>query len=684
MDPRAFNRKGYDTDLLILRTLFALNPNTNLPISSFYVATTDGIGGLYWLSAVDYISAATGIANLPSTLRTLSTGLSTTNGNFSNFSSYVSTVIIQGLSSLSTAIGNGSLPGSITAFQLNSTVIGLGSVNYISSLSLQSTVNGLGSIGYLSTPSLVSTVQGLGSASYISTTALANYVASSLVSTVSWLTFAERYISAGNLLSTSSDLLSKIENLNLGSNISSVFVYGTLNLSNVSIGVLNYTPQDISTLSSSVGVQIEGLSSALYENTVGYALSTNLFSSLAGLGTLGYLSTASLISSLDGLGTLGYLSSGAVTSTTLGLGNLGYVSSSSLASTVAGLGLAGYVSTLSLISTVKGLGTASYISSVGATQTALNSTLNGLGNLGYVSTLSLLSTVAGLGSATYLSSVGATQGVLNSTIDGLGTFQFLSTASLASSIRGLGTAGYISSTQFLSSFSNILSSSNYISTGNLLSTSKGLLNSFTIVNSGSIYITGGSLTVTNANGNLIYLSSFIYSSITYKGENGILNPALSQNNGTANSNLLFSTANLQLDTFSSYITSKSVITIESYPSLFFTRAAYGLDAQIMAPINLSSYIQYGGSNYLSSHMFQSMLYPSNSVANSSNLYTTPIKITVPGSLICNVYLQRPFILSHYLPQAVSVNTSNGLSNSNISVFMGSTNSLFLSIQNLPS
>lgn len=684
MDPRAFNRKGYDTDLLILRTLFALNPNTNLPISSFYVATTDGIGGLYWLSAVDYISAATGIANLPSTLRTLSTGLSTTNGNFSNFSSYVSTVIIQGLSSLSTAIGNGSLPGSITAFQLNSTVIGLGSVNYISSLSLQSTVNGLGSIGYLSTPSLVSTIQGLGSASYISTTALANYVASSLVSTVSWLTFAERYISAGNLLSTSSDLLSKIENLNLGSNISSVFVYGTLNLSNVSIGVLNYTPQDISTLSTSVGVQIEGLSSALYENAVGYALSTNLFSSLAGLGTLGYLSTASLISSLDGLGTLGYLSSGAVTSTTLGLGNLGYVSSSSLASTVAGLGLAGYVSTLSLISTVEGLGTASYISSVGATQTALNSTLNGLGNLGYVSTLSLLSTVAGLGSATYLSSVGATQGVLNSTIDGLGTFQFLSTVSLTSSLLGLGTAGYISSTQFLSSFSNILSSSNYISTGNLQSTTVALQKSFYIVNNTNVYVTGGVTLNISTNSNIIYLSSFLYSTITYKGENGNLNALLSAD-PVYNSNLLFSTANLQLDLFSSYITNKSIITIDAYPSLFFTQLAYSLDPSYpLRPMNISSFIQYGGINFLSSQMSQTMIYPTVSANSASNIFNQPIRITIPGSLITNIYSQKPFFLSHYVPNAVSLSSSNGFSNKNVSCYFGSTNSVFLSVQNLPS
>ena len=249
MDPRAFTKKGYDTDLLILRTLFALNPNTNLPISSFYVATTDGIGGLYWLSAVDYISAATGIGNLPSTVAYLSTGLSSITGNYTNFSTYVSSVIIQGLSSLSTAIGNVNLTGTITPIQLTSTVIGLGAASYISSITLRSTVQGLGTTGYISTSGLI------------------NFTTSSLVSTVNWFLSPERYISTGNLLSTSSDLLFKIQNLDFGSNISTITVYGTTNLSNVSIGVYNNYIQDVSTLSTAVGVQINSLSSALYLTT---------------------------------------------------------------------------------------------------------------------------------------------------------------------------------------------------------------------------------------------------------------------------------------------------------------------------------------------------------------------------------------------------------------------------------
>ena len=86
MDPRFSFRRGYDTDLLILRSLFALNPTTNLPISSSYLLTTDGQGGLEWESAVQYFSSAFGINNLQSTLNTFSTNISTNSGVLNGWS----------------------------------------------------------------------------------------------------------------------------------------------------------------------------------------------------------------------------------------------------------------------------------------------------------------------------------------------------------------------------------------------------------------------------------------------------------------------------------------------------------------------------------------------------------------------------------------------------------------------
>lgn len=63
-------------------------------------------------------------------------------------------------------------------------------------------------------------------------------------------------------------------------------------------------------------------------------ITSNLVSTVVGLGTIGYISTATggltendLISSITGLGTFGYLSTNTVPSTIVGLGTFGYVSS---------------------------------------------------------------------------------------------------------------------------------------------------------------------------------------------------------------------------------------------------------------------------------------------------------------------------------------------------------------------
>jgi len=87
----------------------------------------------------------------------------------------------------------------------------------------------------------------------------------------------------------------------------------------------------------------------------GDVTSTNLISTVAGLGTIGYLSTipsvfvstASLLSTLDGMGTFGYLSSGggqpALTSSLKGLGTMTYISSAQFLSSFAGINKNGFV-----------------------------------------------------------------------------------------------------------------------------------------------------------------------------------------------------------------------------------------------------------------------------------------------------------------------------------------------------
>ncbi len=284
MDPRFAFRKGYDTDLLILRSLFALNPTTNLPISSSYLLTTDGVGGLEWESAIQLLSTAIGVPNLASTLNTLSTNISTNTGILTGYSTNFLTLGISTLSLSSGQItastislfdlvnnsqqiltasngslyinGNAIVPGSgVTQAQLVSTTVGLGTAGYVSTTgfnnALASTVTGLGNVGFVSTPSLVSTVIGLGSAGYVSTAtlnALSNYVFDPI-----------RYISTGNLFSTTTSLLSYINAFNpVGNAISSFVVYGTANFySTISIGIFNLYIQDVSTLSTAVGGEFE-------------------------------------------------------------------------------------------------------------------------------------------------------------------------------------------------------------------------------------------------------------------------------------------------------------------------------------------------------------------------------------------------------------------------------------------
>ena len=720
MDPSAFQRRGAGTTSMntidILRSLFALDPTTNLPISSFYTMTTDGIGGVNWMSQVKYISSSLGIDNLPSTLQGNSTSIS---------------YIIPGLSTLSTAIGNGGIPGSVTGGQLVSTTTGLtnglGSLGYISTLGLNSTITGLGSLGFLSSisslqPTLNSTLQGLGSLGFLSTVqptlnstlqglGSLGFLSSAqlpLTSTVAGLN-VYGYVNTVNLVSTTVNLQSNLNQLMSPAAISTFVVYGTNTFtSGVSIGILNINPQDVSTLSSGIGY-----------NLTGFLISSVLFSTVIGLGTVGYLSSAviqpSLNSTIQGLGSLGFLSTGAtqpsLNSTVQGLGSLGFLSTGatqpSLNSTIQGLGSLGFLSTsvgqVNLNSTVEGLGSLGFLST-SLNQININSTVQGLGSLGFLSTVqpSLNSTIQGLGTFGFLSSISSIQPTLNSTLQGLGTYGFISTSvgqvNLNSTIEGLGTFGFLSTAVmqsnlnstvqglgtvgFLSSISSIqptlnstlagLTSLGYVSTSMLYSTSIGLANSFYIVNTGQIYITGGTATIGNAS-NVIYLSSFLHSSITYSGNNGAF---IASNAGTGSQPLYFSSANFKLDSFSSYITNKSLISIEAHPNILFSKIARPTDAAIL--IYMSSMLQ-DGVNFMSTNISQTAFYPTDTT--NSNFFNQPIRITFPGNILT---YRNSYVLTHYLPNAVTSNITQGLSNSNVTLAFGSTNSLFVSIQNLPS
>jgi hypothetical protein len=290
-----------------------------------------------YVSYVDYISSATGILNQVSTTLFLS-DISTVylygglvsqfsagtilydQSDISTLSTATNTRIISTASNLalqnqgnlvstfSTILGLGTL-GYVSSTQLFSTVAGLGTLGYISSQQLFSTVEGLGSIGYVSTSQLQSTVRGLGTLGYIST----SYTDVLLQSTTAGINNhlgSLGYISSASLTSTLQSTTQGLTN-----NLGSLGYVSTASFESTTIGLYNTMGQ-------------------VYVSTSG--LNTILQSSIQGLGTLGYISTATLDL--------------AVTSSFEAVFRTNLVSTPSLQSTINNLGTTGYVSTATYLS----------------------------------------------------------------------------------------------------------------------------------------------------------------------------------------------------------------------------------------------------------------------------------------------------------------------------------------------
>ena len=811
MDPRLYGKRGYDMDLTIFRSLFALDPNTNIPISTNLLMTSDGIGGIQWESLAWYTSTVS-ISNIKildvNTANAIPVhNLTIQNGN----------LLVDGAG----AIGSG-----ISIIQLASSITGLGSAGYVSTASLYSTVAGLGTAGYVSSATLTKTVEALGTTGYVSTTSLYSTVAglgtAGYVSTAQFNSFSNfiynpvSYISSGNLFSTSISLLGYIDGFvnSQGSAISSFTVTGTVNFfSTLSIGTFVYVNGNISTLSTSVGDAIVNLGT-----TPGYLSSLQsqvLSTGTIGLSSINFVDTVTGIKQLvaitngifqvNGASITGDVSKGDLTSTVIGLGTAGYlstivwdsvistanltdlistanltdlISSANLTGLISTANLSGLISTANLtdlISTANLNGLVNSADLTGLISTAnltdlistanltdlistanltglistsffdtqITSSLIGLGNLGFLSSYNTRnvstgtvqassitfidinvppSVGAGLPSILYASSgklmfngafatgEGAAAGVsqliagngisLNPQI-GTGTVTLtatianmvglISTPNVANIVSTANLNGLVSTSFFdsqITSSLNGLGTAGYISSTQLQSTVVALKQSFFVVNTDSLYLIGsGNTLVVSSLRELVYLSSFIQSTVTYKGSNGNITPQWTA--GTQP--ISFTTANLQLDSFSTFITSRATVTIEVLGNFAFS--PLGL-AQSPVPIYMSSFVQsgaQGNSNYLSSQMFQNMFFPSNYNSGTagglyggiSNYFSPSIKMSIPGSVIQSFYRNAPLVLGHYLPNAVTLATTQGFLNSNATVFFGSTNSVFISVQNVP-
>jgi hypothetical protein len=465
----------------------------------------------------------------------------------------------------------------------------------------------------------------------------------------------------------------------------------TINYYSTAIYTTNTYFQGLSSISTDMYNAISSLSTAISETLPGSISQANLISTVKGLGTSGYVSTAdvySIISSVSaegyvgvssistiyselnsnykiydisttmamvqmsttstvrGLGSIGYISSTQLTSSIKGLGSIGYLSTPQLISTVQGLGSVGYISTSQLYSSIAGIGDAGYISSYNA----LYSTVGGLGNIGYVSTESLVSTVANL-QQFYTSNAGVTGEILTSTVQGLGEI-------------------------------------GYISTSGLVSTTASLYNSRTNVRfdyTGSVTTFGGTNTFYNTQ-NVIYISSFLMSSIHFVGNQGnainaTTDPALVHD-------MYFSTASIDFAGFSNYITSNSRITIDMYPNIAFTKLATGATNTAVLPI--STFLQYGASTLYNTAVTSYLnvlntrvLLETGVYVDQSNYFNTPIKMCLPTGLVTN--FSNTYNVVHYMPSSLNDGAyQNALHSNTVTPYFAPVGSLYVSVQNLPS
>jgi hypothetical protein len=287
--------------------------------------------------------------------------------------------------------------------------------------------------------------------------------------------------------------------------LSSVALF-TSNTSNYAAGIL----RDWSTPVSSVALFTSNTSN-FFLPALSNNYSTNLASTVAGLGTAGYISSGQFLSSMLGL--------------TSNISSM--IDPVELASTVVGLGTVGFTSSIGLTtilnSTVAGVNT--YVSSM-IDPVELASSITSLGTQGFISSIGfdakLASTTAGLGTATYIS---ATQ--LYSTVAGItfsGSTNTLSASRIfTSSLNAAfvtGTQGYISS--LVVDSLAIGYNSGFINMGDIITTSLSSLQ----INTGLLTASGAVCTpqiiVSSINGAVPLVAANITSSIVGLGTAGYL------------------------------------------------------------------------------------------------------------------------------------------------------------------
>jgi hypothetical protein len=329
---------------------FISTPTLNNALTS----TVIGLGTVGYLSSIPSLGAfglvsTANLANLVSTAN-LANLVST-----ANLAGHVSTANLANL--VSTANLANLVSTSYLNTALTSTVIGLGTVGYLSSA-----LTNIGGFGLVSTANLANLV----STSYLNT---------SLTSTVIGLGTAG-FISSAQFLSTTNSYSRAFRTLS--ANISTLFFSSatgnTAYISSLTIDQLTFGDgngwADFGAIRAAVVSSYQVNTGILYAPII----STSLIVGVS------FLTQANLTSTVIGLGTVGYLSS-ALTN----IGGFGLVSTANLARLVSTANLANLVSTANLANLVSTANLATLVST-SYLQTQLGSTVIGLGTVGYLST----------------------------------------------------------------------------------------------------------------------------------------------------------------------------------------------------------------------------------------------------------------------------------------------------------
>ena len=733
-------RRSYDTDEITLRKVFAKSVVDNTNIGAMKVLTADGAGGTYWTipstngawnPAFNRVvtTAGTFTADLSYNTLTLSegTGIGFTQGEGDNqlyiYGKSFNQVDVQGNNSIYAFendtldpvlrfVGTGglnirsdpttnTLSFDVQGNQISTSQFSFQKVKVLNTSSITDGVSSLTDYVILNAndTSSILTLVGIGDI-----TLSTNYTTNSIfvgldISTGSVSTLTRQFESLSTSytrlidFSTATIQLSTVATSNfstavstsygINSNLSIVVFnlpfnqYTTLQQFNFTRGVLeagistlstNYTPLP-ALFSTSVGISnristfniVSTMSTVnVYGGIVQDFTASQVFYFMGDLSTFSTTTGNTFLSTFSSIAALTEQYNTLSTLTLYGLSSLstaiGIVANDNIPSTVAGLGKAGYLSSDAMISSITGLGT-----------------------IGYVSTNSLISTVKGLGTAGYLST-----NSLFSTVEGLGTYGYISTPSLVSTVLGLGTAGYISSPQLISTVGGLdkITVTKLIAGNNItISPTSGL----------------GNVTV-NATSGVTALSTNFTSSIFYKGFNGILNGV---NDVNQTNTFYFSTADVYLDTFSSYIRSTSRILVDFTYNFVFSYFKYytGGNSELNNNANVISFstlLSYDNKPDIQNPIVDRFVagkaveysevpsFASNAISRRQQFQISTIGVLSAYSEPLQLYHRFDtclFGLFQDPSNPGNLDSFAGLNTSTVKVLYSSTNSVFVTIQN---